>query len=144
MLSFEFTSEIEYKDRYVANHSVIIRGINVELGTEEASQQVAKIFENRFGERFVISVNTFRPSKQPKKLYRKVKYYRKKYEEALESAELNRGETITLGQRLKCDRRKVNKLEYFQEKNSKAQDNWERAKEDYKTKNEGVAFVVFR
>jgi hypothetical protein len=97
MLQFEFTSEIEYKDRYVANHSVIIRGINTELGTEEASQQVQKIFENRFGERFVISVNTFRPSKQPKKLYRKVKYYRKKYDEALESAELNKSETITLG-----------------------------------------------
>jgi len=60
---------------------VIIRGIDTEIGTEEASYQILKMFEARFGKGNVMSCNCYRLSKQPKKLYRKLKFYKKKYDE---------------------------------------------------------------
>ncbi len=51
---------------------------------------------------------------------------------------------IQVGERFKFNRRMVNKLEYFEQKYIKAAENWERAKEDYKTMNEGVVIVVFK
>ena len=45
---------------------------------------------------------------------------------------------------MKCNRRQVKSHEYFEQKFNKAQDNWEKAKTDYQTTNEGVVIVVFR
>lgn len=45
---------------------------------------------------------------------------------------------------MKFNRRMVDKQEYFEQKYTKAAENWERAKEDYKTTNEGVVIVVFK
>jgi hypothetical protein len=44
----EFSSQVEYSDRYVARHSIIIRGVNRKIGTEEAAKKIGKIFESRF------------------------------------------------------------------------------------------------
>lgn len=66
----------------MARHSVIIRGVNKNIGTEEAAKKIGKVFEQRFGKSFVISCNTYRQQKQPQKLYRKVKFYKKKFEQA--------------------------------------------------------------
>lgn len=45
MSQFEFSSSVEYQDRYVARHSVIIRGVNRDIGTEEAAKKIGKVFE---------------------------------------------------------------------------------------------------
>jgi hypothetical protein len=49
MAVFEFSSQVEYHDRYVARHAVIIRGVNRNIGTFEASKKIGKVFESRFG-----------------------------------------------------------------------------------------------
>jgi len=38
----------------------------------------------------------------------------------------------------------VNSREYFEQKYKKALETWEKAKDDYKTHNEGVVIVVFK
>jgi hypothetical protein len=48
MEEFEFQSQFEYVDRFVARHSVIIRGVNPDIGTERAARKVGLVFETRF------------------------------------------------------------------------------------------------
>lgn len=145
MSSLEYPSPVEYQDRYVQRHSVIIRGVNRDIGTEEAAKKIGKVFEQRFGKSYVISCNTYRQSKQPQKLYRKVTLNRKKFEQARDQEfETGKSEIIQVGERLKCNRRTVNSREYFEQKYKKALDTWEKAKDDYKTQNEGVVIVVFK
>jgi len=55
---------------------VIIKGVNRNIGTEEASRRVSRVFESRFGKGQVIQCNTYRQSKQAQKLFRKVKIYK--------------------------------------------------------------------
>ena len=60
MSKFEFYSANNYIDRFVARHSVVITGVNPHIGTEEASQNVKKVFKKRFGKEKVVSCNTYR------------------------------------------------------------------------------------
>lgn len=60
MSKFEFYSANNYIDRFVARHSVVITGVNPHIGTEEASQNVKKVFKKRFGKEKVLSCNTYR------------------------------------------------------------------------------------
>ena len=45
MSSYEFYSANIFIDQLVASHSIIIRGVNTEIGTEEASKKIGKVFE---------------------------------------------------------------------------------------------------
>ena len=60
MSQYEFDTSEQYIDRFVARHSVIIRGVNTQIGTEEAAKKVTRLFDQRFGKDQVISCNTFR------------------------------------------------------------------------------------
>ena len=60
MASIEYEQEVDYRDRYVARHSVIIRGVNRLIGTEEAALKIGKVFEQRFGKDHVVACNTYR------------------------------------------------------------------------------------
>lgn len=44
MASFEFSSQVEYHERYVARHAIIIRGVNRNFGTEEVAKRIGKVF----------------------------------------------------------------------------------------------------
>ena len=90
----------------VASHSVIIRGVNTEIGTEEASKKISKVFEQRFKKHNVISCNTFRKSYPLKKLWQNVKIYKSKLDELTEESSIS-GETkkIWVGKHSKCNRR---------------------------------------
>ena len=48
MSSFEFSSQVEYHDRYVARHAIIIRGVSRDIGTNEVARKIGKLFEQRF------------------------------------------------------------------------------------------------
>jgi len=63
MITFEFSEIGSYEDRYIARHSIIIRGVNRLIGTEEAAKKIGKVFELRFGKSQVMSCNTYRQSK---------------------------------------------------------------------------------
>lgn len=51
---------------------------------------------------------------------------------------------VSIGELKRCNKKTVNKLEYFEAKYKKALENWEKAKDDYKSVNEGVVIVVFK
>lgn len=148
MSEYEFDTSEQYIDRFVAKHSVIIRGVNTQIGTEEAAKKVTKLFEQRFGKEQkdpVVSCNTFRKSNQFQKLYRKVKTYRKKLAALNEQSELSgEKELVWVGSRLKCNRRQVDGKEFYEEKLGQALEEWESAKESYKNENQGVVIVVFK
>lgn len=131
MASFEFSSQVEYHDRYVARHAVIIRGVNRNIGTVEVAKKVGRVFEQRFGKEKVISCNTYRQSKQANKLHRKMKHYQKKLKDIKQQTELTgEAEMVWVGERLKCNRKRVNRLDYYEEKLKKAIQAWEDAKVD--------------
>ena len=75
MSGFEFQTASSFLDLFVASHSVIIRGVNTEIGTEEAAKKIGKVFEQRFKKSNVISCNTFRKCYPLKKLWRDVQIY---------------------------------------------------------------------
>lgn len=83
MSDFEFYSSNAFIDRFVANHSLIITGVNTALSTDQAQRKVKKVFDYRFrGEDTkVISCNAFRKTGNVQKHYRKVKNYTAKMAE---------------------------------------------------------------
>jgi len=80
MSEFEFFSSNAFIDRLVANHSLIITGVNTEMSTELAAKKVKKVFDYRFrGEDTkVVSCKAYRKSENMQKHWRKVKSYRAK------------------------------------------------------------------
>jgi len=51
---------------------------------------------------------------------------------------------VWVGERLRCNRKQVYRLEYYEEKLKKAVKAWEEAKTDNLMRNEGIAIIVFR
>ena len=51
---------------------------------------------------------------------------------------------VWVGERLKCNRKKVNREDYYEEKYQKAVKAWEEARLDHLNRNEGIVIVVFR
>ena len=45
MSQYEYDTQEQYIDRFVSKHTVIIRGINTEIGTEEAKKKTQKLFQ---------------------------------------------------------------------------------------------------
>lgn len=78
MSQLQFYSANAYMDQFVASHSVIIRGVNTQIGTEEASKKIGKVFSQRFKDQNVMACSTFRKYYPMKKLWQNVKIYRKK------------------------------------------------------------------
>ena len=62
MSEFEFYSSNAFVDSFVANHSLIITGVNSSLSVNEAERKVKKVFDHRFRgeESKVVSSNAFR------------------------------------------------------------------------------------
>ena len=63
MGEFEFYSSSMFIDRFVANHSLIITGVNTSLSSQQASKEVKKLFDFRFrdqDDKKVVSCNAFR------------------------------------------------------------------------------------
>jgi len=75
MSTYEFQSANTFIDNFVASHSVIINGVNKQIGTEEASRKIAKVFQQRFGKDKVMSCNTFRKTFNVKKLWVNLQVY---------------------------------------------------------------------
>lgn len=73
MAAFGFSSHVDYHDKFVARHTVIIRGVNRDIGTNEVARKIGKVFEQRFEKEQVISCNAYRQSKLANKIYSKVK-----------------------------------------------------------------------
>ena len=93
----------------------------------------------------MLSCNTYRQSKQAKKLYDKVKSYRHKLDDIKEvSQNEQKPHFIWVGSRAKCSRQQVDGVEWYSNKLKKAIEEWETAKASYKSSNEGVVFVVFK
>ena len=51
---------------------------------------------------------------------------------------------VWVGEKLKCNRRLVNRQEYYEEKYNKAIKSWDDAKSDNLVRNEGIVIIVFR
>jgi len=49
MSSFEFPPTHQYLDDFISQHTIMIRGVNPEIGVEEANCMIKKLFEERFG-----------------------------------------------------------------------------------------------
>ena len=81
MSQYEYDTQEQYIDRFVSRHTVIIRGVNTEIGTEEAKKKTQKLFQQRFGKDQVLACTAIRKWNQYQKLYHKVKAYRKKLKE---------------------------------------------------------------
>lgn len=54
MSAFQFTLQTDYLDDYAAMHSIMIRGINQNMGVEEANNLIRQVFQERFGEQKVV------------------------------------------------------------------------------------------
>jgi len=80
MSEFEFYSSNAFIDKFVANHSLVITGVNTALSIENAAKKVKKVFDYRFRgeETKVVSCNAFRKTENVQKHWRKVKAYRMK------------------------------------------------------------------
>ena len=119
MGEFEFYSSNTFIDRFVANHSIIITGVNQELSSEVAAKKIKKIFDSRFkGEDTkIVSCNTFRKTDNVTKHWRKVKLYKAKtaeYEQ--ESFASGEAQMIWVGDKWKCNRRQVDACKFYSEK----------------------------
>jgi len=51
---------------------------------------------------------------------------------------------VWIGERLRCNRKRVNRLDYYEDKLKKAVQAWEDAKADSQIRNEGIVIIVFR
>jgi hypothetical protein len=49
MSTFEFPPTHQYLDDFISQHTIMIRGLNSEIGVEEANCMIKKLFEERFG-----------------------------------------------------------------------------------------------
>jgi len=56
----------------------MIRGVNQNIGVEEADSLIRKVFEERFGPKQVISVSTIRETDNVQQLYRKRQVYKQR------------------------------------------------------------------
>lgn len=110
MSDFEFYSSNAFIENYVANHSLIITGVNKELSTAMAAKKVKKVFDYRFrGEDTkVVSCNTFRQTANVQKHWRKVKSYRmKKAEFDQESYASGEQQYVEVGDWYKCNKQRI-------------------------------------
>jgi hypothetical protein len=46
---FEFAPVDQYLDKFISQHSIMIRGVNQNIGIEDANWMIRKVFEERFG-----------------------------------------------------------------------------------------------
>ena len=58
----------------------MIRGINRNIGVEQSNDLIRRVFEERFGPRSVISVQTIRKNDNVQHIYRKRQNYKSKVE----------------------------------------------------------------
>ena len=149
MGEFEFYSSDTFIGRFVANHSIIITGVNQKMGSEYAARKVKKVFDSRFkGEDTkVVSCNTFRKSANVQKYWRKVKVYRAKlaeYEQESFASASSEPQLIWVGSRAKCNYRQVDARKFYQEKLEDALQDWNEAKTKYESENQGVVILVFK
>ena len=147
MSEFEFFSSNALIDRFVANHSLVITGINTALSTEQAQRKVKKVFDYRFrGEDTkVLSCNAFRKTENVQKHWRKVKSYTSKLAEfEQESFASGENKYIKVGSVLKCNKRKVEGSKYYGEKLQQAQQEWQVTKQRFVSENQGVVILVFK
>lgn len=49
MSKFAFPMNTQYLESFIAQHSVMIRGVNPHIGVDEANLMIRKLFEERFG-----------------------------------------------------------------------------------------------
>jgi hypothetical protein len=65
MSEFEFFSSNTFIDRFVANHSIIITGVNQKLSTALAARKVKKVFDYRYRDEGpkVVSCNAYHKTK---------------------------------------------------------------------------------
>ena len=149
MAQFEFYSSDSFIGRYVANHSIIITGVNQKLNADVAAKKIKKVFDSRFkGEQTkVISCNTFRKSINVSKHWRKVKSYRAKLSEFNQESFASLSSEphlIEVGSRLTCNYRQVDAVKFYQERLDQALQDWEETKKQYEEENVGVVILVFK
>ena len=74
-----------------------------------------------------------------------MKHYQQKVKDIKQQTELTgEAEMVWVGERLKCNSKQVNRLDYYEEKLKKAVQAWEDAKADHLVRNEGIVILVFR
>ena len=74
-----------------------------------------------------------------------MKHYQQKLKDIKQQTELTgEAEMVWVGERLQCNRKQVNRLDYYEEKLRKAVKAWEDAKADNLERNEGIVIIVFR
>jgi len=77
MSGFTF-SQAEFQEFLISQHSILVRGINQQIGVAEAKQAVTKVFENWFGRKLIANVVVPRPVENLTTLYRKQRDYKYK------------------------------------------------------------------
>jgi hypothetical protein len=80
MLKFQFPPQEQYLDNFIQQHALMIRGINREIGVEEANWMIRKVFECRFNQKQVVAVHTVRNTDNVQLLFHKRDLYRDKVE----------------------------------------------------------------
>lgn len=119
MSDFEFYSSNAFIDNFVANHSLVITGVNKNMSPSQAARKVKKVFDYRYREEGakVVSCNAFHKTDNLQKHWRKVKNYRAKVNDfQTESYASGEAQMIWVGSRLKCNKQYVEGSKYFQEK----------------------------
>jgi len=123
----------------------MVRGVNKKLAPKVVNDMIARVFEDRFGKDSVVQVNCVRNTDNIQQLQRKRKIYKQRYEHfRVQNHYQEYKEYITIGSRLRCDRRTVEAETYYREKLEQTEEEWRRQKELSQTSNIGVAFVSFR
>lgn len=60
MSRFEFSPMYKYLDNFISSHSIMIRGVNKKIGVDDANWMIRKVFEERFGDKQIVSVHAVR------------------------------------------------------------------------------------
>jgi len=146
MSNFEFPA-VEFQDHIIAQHSIIIRGVAKDVGTEEANRNIRKVFEEHLGGKEVVAVHTLRNCENVEKLYRKLKKYKylvQQYRQVNHYAGSTEREQIIIGSSWRCNKKLVDAEKYFSAKLDDTELQLLKLRELNRAENIGVAFVSFK
>jgi hypothetical protein len=123
----------------------MIKGVNPQIGVDEANHIIRGLFESRFGRSQVLGVHTIRRTENAHYLWTKREQYKRMVE--LYRAQNNlmeTRETITLSGFGGFNKQRVDAEKLYLDKLIKVNEKWALLKRRSDNENTGVAFVSFR
>ena len=127
-------------EAFISQHSILIRGVNPLIGVDTANKMIAKVFEERFGQKKVVAVHTMRRTDNVQQLARKKAVYKQRVDQfRMQNNFQEQREQVSVG---RFD--KVDAEGYYQQKYEQVVSEWETLRDSAGGENIGVAFVSFR